>query len=47
LKKKSPPVKVTEPIEVVELEHELEGLPEEEDQLIKNIFRENEQPQLE
>jgi hypothetical protein len=47
MKKKSPPLKAAEPIEVVELEHELEGLPEEEDQLIKNIFRENEQPHQE
>jgi hypothetical protein len=36
------PVKIAEPIEVVELEHELEELPEEEDLLIKNIFKENE-----
>lgn len=38
------PVKIPEPIEVVEMEHELEGLPVEEDQLIKNIFKENEPP---
>lgn len=39
------PVKLaSEPIEVVEMEHEMEGLPDEEDLLIKNIFKENEQP---
>jgi len=36
------PVKITEPIEVFEMEHEIEGLPDEVDLLIKNIFKENE-----
>jgi hypothetical protein len=35
-------------LEVVEMEHDMEGvLPEEEDALIKNIFKENEQKEQE
>ena len=37
------PEKKIEPVEVMEMEHEISLVPEEDEQLIKNIFKENEE----